>query len=166
MKNYHRIITLIPIIIFLTSASCKKDEIDTGFTCKVNGVRWRPFVDDFKLQETQCHFTNNNEELFVFARNTNKNEAIGFVIYTQGIKILIGKYNLDQKQIMRGFFDERIPGQEFRTGNGYSGILEIKSIDEINKRMIGTFYFSAFNETTKQKVEITSGTFNLRYVNY
>lgn len=150
----------------LTSASCKKDEIDTGFTCKVNDNRWLPFANDFKLQETECHFTNNNEELFVFARNTNRNEAIGFGIYTQGIKIQTGKYNLDQKQIMRGFFDERIPGQEFRTGNGYSGILEIKSIDETNKRMTGTFYFDAYNETTKQTVKITSGTYNLKYVNY
>ncbi|KHJ37373.1 hypothetical protein PBAC_24410 [Pedobacter glucosidilyticus] len=166
MKNLIKLITCLPVIIFLSAASCKKDEIDAGFTCKVNGERWRPFADDFKLQETECHLTNNNEELFIYARNTSRNEAIGFGVFTKGTKIKVGKYNLDQKQIMRGFFDERIPGEDFRTGNGYVGILDIITIDETNKRMTGTFFYDAYNEKTKQTVKITSGTFNLKYVNF
>ncbi|WP_262713590.1 DUF6252 family protein [Pedobacter aquae] len=87
-------------------------------------------------------------------------------IYTSGVKIKVGFYNLNQIQIMSAKFDELIPGEDFRTGNGYEGVLEIKSIDTVNRRMTGTFYFDPYNEKTKQTVKITSGTFNLKYVNF
>ncbi|KHJ37372.1 hypothetical protein PBAC_24400 [Pedobacter glucosidilyticus] len=168
MKNLIKLITCLPVIIFLSAASCKKDEIDTGFTCKVNGERWRPFANDFKLQETECHLTNNGETLFIKARNTNSREHLGILVSTPGILISTKYYTINSNMFLSGTYDSNSsgPGDYFQTNSSYTGQVEIKSIDTVNKRMTGTFFYDAYNEKTKQTVKITSGTFNLKYVNF
>ena len=168
MKNLPYFFSLLPIIVLLFISSCDKDEIDTGFTCKVNGDRWRPFVDDFKLSETECHLTDNGETLFIKARNTNRRESFGILISTPGILISTKTYVINSDRFFSATYYENSsgPGDYYQTNSEYKGRIEIKNIDEVNKRITGTFYFDAYNEKTKQTVKISNGTFNIRYFNF
>ncbi|WP_069661299.1 DUF6252 family protein [Arcticibacter eurypsychrophilus] len=148
--------------------ACKKsnNEPDSGFKCKLNGKKWRPYNDDFKSREAEIHLQNNGQEIFILATNSRSLEAIGVGIYTPGKRILPGKYTLDGKTGPRGFYDNNATHESFYTQSGYEGVLEILKIDTVKLRISGTFYFKAYDETTKLSVDVTKGEFNLAYVTY
>ena len=148
--------------------ACKKSnsEPDPGFQCKLNGKTWRPYNDDFKSSEAEIHLLNNGESIFIQASNSRSREAFGIGIYSPGKPITPGKYILDRKTDFRGFYERRTTQELFYTGSGYEGVLEILKIDKVKSRISGTFYFKAYNETSKSMVDITKGKFNLEYFNF
>lgn len=165
MKN---LIVLFAIVPFLFGASCKDETVqpDIAFACKINGKDWRPYENDFKLQETECHLTNNGTELFVFARNTTSREHIGFIVSTQGLPVQKGTYNINSDRYYVGFYNRNATSLNFSTGNGYEGTVEIKNINHTDRSIQGSFNFKAFNATSQEVVIITEGRFNLKYTNY
>ena len=79
MKNL--ILTLIILLcVLLTSISCKKSNAlkNGGFSCKVNGQLWSPYVDDFKLQPTECIISQEGKSISIYARNTKKENTFRF----------------------------------------------------------------------------------------
>ncbi|WP_069660444.1 DUF6252 family protein [Arcticibacter eurypsychrophilus] len=148
--------------------ACKKsnNEPDSGFKCKVNGKTWRPYNDDFKSREAEIHLQHNGEDIFIQATNSRSREAVGVGIYTPGKRILPGKYTLDSKTGRRGFYDKNATHESFYTQSGYEGVLEILKIDTIKSRISGTFYFKAYDETSKLSVDVTKGEFNLTYFRF
>lgn len=165
MKLKMVILLLFP---FLIAVSCKKDgdEIDSGFVCKLNGKTWRPYVDDFKLQETQAHIIDKGATFYVLARNTRSREHISFAVSNSGKMVQIGTYELNSMKAPVGLYDKNDFQGVYSTKPGYEGTLEIIKIDDVLKRISGRFSFNAHNETTNESVSISNGSFNLPIVNF
>ncbi|WP_069660107.1 DUF6252 family protein [Arcticibacter eurypsychrophilus] len=148
--------------------ACKKsnNEPDSGFKCKLNGKTWRPYNDDFKSQEAEIHLLNNGQEIFIRASNSRSREGVGIGVYTPGILIVPGKYTLKSKTHFSGSYYRDATHESFYTQSGYEGVLEILKIDTIKSRISGTFYFKAYDETSKSMVDVTNGEFDLAFVRY
>ena len=165
MKN----LVMIILIPFLMGASCKpldgpEYSVNQSFSAKVNGKIWRPFVDDFKLQETSCQIKVSFDAMSIRARNTRSSETIFIILSTPGSKLVVGKYPLNSTQYKVGTFSS---GQnEYSTGSGYSGEIEISSIDTSKKKISGNFHYRCFNSVLNEVVEVSNGQFDLFYTEY
>ena len=165
MKNL-TLTLIISIFILSTTVSCKKSNAinNGGFSCKVNGQLWEPYIDDFKLQPTECTFTKSNTSIFIKAKNTKKKENFAILVSTPGKVISVGKYLLNSNIFLIGNYDK--PNGDFITGDGYEGEIEIIKIDSSTKKMTGKFFFNCYDKQTKESVSVTEGEFNLRYSEY
>ncbi|RYX85562.1 hypothetical protein EON73_02905 [bacterium] len=164
----NRLITLIlPLALFLSSASCKKDstKIESGFTCKIDGKRWRTYSSDFKKMEDECHITKNGESIFIKAVNTNSLEHFSILVESPGKIVTEGVYALNSDRYFYGSYRAPDVG-DLITGNGYEGQIEIIKIDKENSRIIGKFNYTCHSDLTKQSRTITEGQFNIMYYNF
>jgi len=146
------------------SFSCKKSAtvINAGFSCKLNGTQWSPHSDDFKNPSIQATFNNSNKSLLLLGINTNTREHIGIGLYTEN-GITDGIYTLD-KNTAQGFYNQNATGKQF-TSENMGGTCSIQ-IDKPNRTISGTFSFKAIDPSTKQTVDVTGGTFNVKYLTY
>jgi len=158
---------ILPLAIFLSSASCKKDstKIESGFTCKIDGKKWNTYSDDFKFRETNCQITEKGESIFIKAYNTNLSENFSIIVHSVGKVVAEGKYPLNSNAYFVGLYGNPTYGN-FITGNGYEGEIEIIKIDKDNSRISGKFHFTGYNDKAKQSRSITEGTFNILYLIY
>lgn len=165
MKNLYILLVLTP---FLFGASCKDETVkpEMEFACKIDGKDWRPYSNDFKKPATECHLTQSGTDLFISSSNTRSREDIGFIVNTQGLPVQKGIYNINSDRYYVGFYSRNATSQNFSTGNGYEGTVEIKNINHIDRSIQGSFNFKALNPNTQEVVTITEGQFNLKYVNY
>ncbi|TAG99762.1 MAG: hypothetical protein EAZ15_10650 [Sphingobacteriales bacterium] len=167
MKNL--ILTLIiPFCILFTSVSCKKSNALKygGFSCKVNGQLWEPYVDDFKLQPTECTITQEGKSIFIRATNTKKRERIVLLVSGTNKIITVGKFALNSKSGLVGYFYNVALQKEFTTGSGYVGEIDILKIDKGTKKISGKFYFNCYKTENNETLSITDGEFNIKYLEY
>lgn len=80
--------------------------------------------------------------------------------------ITVGKYVLNSKSYMVGYFYNVAQQKEFTTGNGYEGEIEIINIDRTAKKIMGKFYFNCHNTENNETLSITEGEFNIKYLEY
>jgi hypothetical protein len=167
MKNLF-LTLIIPLCILITSVSCKKSNALKygGFSCKVNGELWQPYTNDFKLQPTNCDITENGQTVVIKATNTNKRERFALMVSGTNKVITEGKYILNSKSYMVGYFYNSATLKEFTTGNGYDGEIEIIKIDRSTKKITGKFYFNCHNTENNETLNITEGEFNIGYLEY
>ncbi|RYX85561.1 hypothetical protein EON73_02900 [bacterium] len=156
---------ILPLAILLFSVSCKKDstKIESGFTCKIDGKRWRTSTSDFKVRENDCRISQKGESIFIKARNSGEDFAL--LVHTAGKIVTEGRYPLNSNAYLVGVYGNPSYG-DFITGNGYEGEIEIIKIDKEQSRISGRFHFIGYNDKVKQSRSITDGTFNILYLTY
>lgn len=146
------------------SFCCKKTTIasNAGFSCKKNGIQWSPHSDDFKNPSIQATFNDSNKGLLLLGINTNTKEHLGITVYSEN-QITDGVYTLNQKNTS-GFYNQNATGKKF-TSENIGGTFSMK-IDRPNRTISGTFSFKALDLSTNETVDVTNGTFNVKYLTY
>ena len=162
---YNQIGILILIIIFLISASCKKEHLpDYYFKCKVNGQEYIPDNCANCLTAKLLGDT----LLILGANRYVEYVVLGILDFPLQAKT----YYLDSTRTYGGggtaFYDNTIgnPSDIFRTDSLRTGKFIISTLDKTNKSISGTFYFEAFNSIQDKTVKITDGKFRLQYKTY
>ena len=161
-----RILYLFPILIYLSSFSCGKNNLkpDTPnpgyyFYCKVNGVDFYPSSHgDIWNRSLQCTYYGNS--FSIDATNAPINVSIGILDPLNNIKLMDYGYD-PQKYEIAGIYDKTLAADRYISSDIIH--INITSIDTTQKLITGTFYFDAYNETTNDSVKVTDGKFNLYY---
>jgi len=181
MKNYPKIITFVPLFIFLISVSCKKEkltkETQTGantFSCKVDGVIHIPNDEAFGPRAISASLSLNREDPNFYnlniLTNYSRNEPAENVYITlykinqigvyklSGNASKYGTYILDKLNKSTGFFGVTYDSRKFNNGE-----VSITKLDLVNRIVAGTFWFEATNENyPNDKFSITDGRFDLK----
>ncbi len=154
---------LLPIFfIILCATNCKKETPlgDFYFRCKLNG---QDYIPNNCANCNQCDFL--GDTTFFLGGNRGF-EAIA-VGYNDLNGIKEGSYLLAIFMNPKGgngiYKNSTLTDDIYKTDSFRSGKLEIKSMNKVNKIITGTFYFKAYNDYTKDEVNITQGKFRLKY---
>lgn len=134
-----------------------------SFSAKINGKVWRPSSSDFKAPAISCQIKVSFDEMSISASSSS--ESLFIIVSTDGKKIIPAKYPLNSDRYLVGVFSKSGP-IDFRTGNGYGGEIEIKSIDTLKMRISGTFYYTCFNSLLNESVKVSNGKFDIFYIQY
>lgn len=152
------------VFILVASLSCNKEKLPAFyFQCKVDGVLYEP---------DNCANCNSKELLgdtvLILGANKGSN-ALSIAILRHSI--IIGNYNLINvltENKGSAYYDNTIgnPTDIFRTDSLRTGVLNITELDKVNKIIVGTFYFDAYNIPQNKIVRVTDGRFRLNYRAY
>ena len=155
---------IILLSLVLLSSNCKKDPLPTFyFQCKVDGVLYEP--DNCANCKTTELF---GDSIILFGMNVS-NGGIGIAVRKQNLNQ--GNYNFSKLLLENnatGSYDNTIgnPTDIFRTDSIRKGIISITELDKLNKIIVGSFAFDAFNIPQNKIVLITEGKFRLNYKAY
>ena len=138
MKNYPKIITFVPLFIFLISASCKKEKLTketqigaNTFSCKINGVIHIPNDEAFSVRAIHTSLTlNEDPSYFNLSITTNysrekPSEQVYITLYKlkeigiyklDSTKFRYGTYLLDVLNNYTGFFGVTYNSRTFNKG--------------------------------------------------
>jgi hypothetical protein len=159
--------TLISLSLLVTvlAGACKKDELNDNFKCKVNGQVWRPSNTDIKYgHEAEAHLIDDGKTFFVAAYQENSRQVISFAIFLDS-EVVPGTYNLPGLKNSADY-EDKSQNLKFTAQPGYSGTLQILSLDRAKKTVTGRFSFKALEGNTKAVVDISEGEFSLQYFPY
>lgn len=153
------------LLVSVLIGSCKKDKVENNFKCKVNGVIWRPGNSDLKYgKEAEAHLIDGGKTFFVSAYQQGSRQTISFAIFLEG-KVVSGNYNLNGVKNIADYQDNN-ENLKFTAQSGYTGTLQILTLDEQAKIVTGRFSFKALENNTKAVVDISDGEFDLVYKTY
>ncbi len=145
-------------------ATCKKEDNPVTenlyFKCKLNGQDYIPSNCANCLQCEILHDTT-----FILGGNTGF-QTLGIGINDgQGIKVI--SYTLNEVIGRRGDYkSSTIANDRYFTDASHVGLLTISSLDKTKKIITGTFSFTAYNAIQNNTVNITEGSFRLKYTDY
>lgn len=165
MLGMIKIIIIIVLLVSVLAGSCKKEEVNNNFKCKVNGEVWRPRNTDLKYgHEAEAHLIDEGKTFFVSAYQEGTRQTISFAIFLEG-EVALGNYNLNGLKNTADYEDKSI-NLKFTAQSGYTGILQILTLDKATKTVTGKFSFKALENNTKAVVDISGGEFDLIYTTY
>ncbi|MCX3264926.1 DUF6252 family protein [Pedobacter agri] len=153
------------LLVTILASSCKKDEVTNNFKCKVNGELWRPRNSDLKYgHDAEVHLIDEGKTFFVSAYQEGTRQTISFAIFLEnevrpGSHILNGIKNTAE-------YEDKSKNIKCTSQLGYTGKLQILTLDKKTKRVRGTFSFKAVDNNTKVVADISEGEFNLVYNTY
>lgn len=160
-----KITIMFMLLVSILAGSCKKDELNDNFKCKVNGEVWRPRNTDIKnSHEAEAHLIDEGKTFFVSAYQEGTRQTISFAIFLQG-EITPGNFNLNGVKNTADY-EDKSKSLKFNAQSGYTGTLQILTLDKATKTVIGKFSFKALENNTKAVVDISEGEFNLIYTTY
>ncbi len=156
-----KILTLFVIAIITLAASCKKttdpSPNDFYFRCKING---QTYIPNSCANCITC--TIYKDSIFLLGGNAGF-EAIAIGIINKP-EIIQKPYVLNSNIVNGGTYkNSTTTNDRFDTDSLRTGILNIETIDKINKIISGTFSFVAYNPVQNKTVNITEGIFRLKY---
>lgn len=180
MKNKTLKIMLFTIMATSISLSCSKDRLPgltqegkNTFGCKINGKNWVPHggggfsgiepVNGGYQATYSFNTTSNNVFILAYNGKTNIN------IYLRSVE-KAGVYPLEfntldvtnqRNPFNYGYFQAE-DGSEYLTNRECTGKVNVIKADTLNNIISGTFYFTAINKNTGEKVKITDGRFDIK----
>jgi len=153
------------LLVSVMAGSCKKDKVNNNFKCKVNGEVWRPSNTDLKYgHEAEAHLIDEGKTFFVSAYQEGSRQTISFAIFLEG-EVRPGNYNIDGIKNTADYGDKS-KNLKYTAQSGYTGALQILTLDKGTKTVTGKFSFKALENDTKAVVDISEGEFNLIYNTY
>jgi hypothetical protein len=153
-------------LVTVLASGCKKyDELNYNFICKVNGDIWRPLSTDWKFgSEAEAHLIDDGKTFFVAAYQAGTRQIISFAIFLDR-DVTTGTYYFPGTRNSAGL-DDNGRNLSFTSQKGYTGTLQILTLDKEKTTVTGKFSFRALESNTKAEIKITEGKFNLKYVPY
>lgn len=153
------------LLLSLLVISCKKDKASNNFKCKVNGEVWRPSNTDLKYSgEAEAHLIDEGKTFFVSAYQQGSRQTISFALLLER-EVRVGDYSLTGIKNSAAY-DDAAKDLKFTVQPGYTGTLQILTLDKRTQTVTGRFSFKALENDTKAVVAITEGEFNLVYKTY
>lgn len=155
------------IILFVLSsifATCKKENSPASdnlyFKCKLNG---QDYVPSNCANCLQCEIL--HDTTFILGANAGF-QTLGIGINDgQGIKV--NSYMLNEVIGRRGDYkSSTVTNDRYFTDASHLGFLKISSLDKTKKLITGTFSYTAYNPLQNNTVNITEGSFRLKYTDY
>ncbi|MET3980483.1 hypothetical protein ABIB39_003082 [Mucilaginibacter sp. UYP27] len=167
------------IAVALTSATCKKEKINTGklppitqtgentFGATVNGKVFLPKVNFGNYTvKLAVSYSLNPQQLQMIANNTDSNDGFNFIFndvsfntgdIIQLSQLVVGKRNV----AMAGYSITRETGGSYDIVPPLTGTLTVLKFDVTQKIFAGTFSFEAVN-SLGEKVIVKDGRFDLK----
>ncbi len=153
------------LLVSLLAIRCKKDKASNNFKCRVNGEVWRPRNTDLKYSgEAEAHLIDEGKTFFVSAYQEGSRQTISFNILLER-EVGIGTYSLTGIKNSAAY-DDAAKDLKFTVQTGYTGTLQILTLDKRTQTVTGRFSFKALENNTKAVATITEGEFNLVYKTY
>lgn len=151
------IVILLSLSVF--GAQCRKGPITDSFY-------FRCFVDGKEYIPNKCAncitCTIYQDTIFILGGNRGF-ETLGIGINDK-YKIKVGTYDLNEITGRKGDYKySTLVNDRYFTDSYRTGMLNINLIDVNNKIIEGSFYFRAYNEYRNDSVNVTNGSFRLKY---
>ena len=129
------------------------------FGCLING-------EPFNVRNTSLQtaiYQGGILQIGAYIETNSKDQ--GIIIWLDR-EIEVGEtYVLNENVSSIGFFKDYISGcVDFQTFSPNSGTITIKSFDQNNFTISGTFEFKLFSNNCQENINITSGRFDLQYI--
>lgn len=132
------------------------------FSCKIDGVEWMPEQSE-EWSPNQFQYYEDTRFMELFAQKHSDEESISQSIAFDAKPIALGENKI---KFRRGIFKDWL-----NEGNciGYNldtlqpHIIDVEILDLENRRIQGTFLFTAYDEDCDQSVEITEGKFRFNF---
>ena len=158
----------------LSVCSCHKEplEFQNSFSCKVNGVDWKPEggtnatggIKSLSIDVGKFPFFN---AINIDALKNVRDSKTGDDIVYQGMGF-IAFFDINKSQILKGNTFYRYGPTNEGCSNYYSDSipsnnLKVIALDTLKKIIKGVFEFEATSPSCKQTVKITEGKFEVKY---
>ena len=159
--NHLKLFTLLILATIAIAASCNKTPTpapdDFYFRCKING---QTYIPNSCANCITC--TIYKDTTFLLGGNAGF-EAIAIGVINKP-EIIAKAYILNSNIANGGTYkNSTTTTDRFDTDATRVGQLIITSIDKVNRIIIGTFYFQAYNPVQNKTVDVTEGEFRLKY---
>ena len=157
----------------LSACSCHKTpvEFQNSFSCKVNGVDWKPEggtnatggIKSLSLDVGKFYFDAINNDALKNIRDSKTGDDIVY----QGIRFIVF-FDINKSQILKGNTFYRYGPTNEGCSNYYSDSipsnnLKVTALDTLKKIVKGVFEFEATSPSCRQIVKVTNGNFEVKY---
>lgn len=158
MKLTYTFLLLLSLFTILTASECRKTTTpEFYFKCKVDGQEYIPNSCANCLTCTILRDTT-----FILGANRGL-ETLGIGI-NDNTQIKVTTYVLNEVIGRRGDYKfSTTTNDRFFTDASHIGSLQITAIDKTNKVIEGSFYYKAYNSLHNTEVNISDGSFRLKY---
>jgi hypothetical protein len=159
MKSFHTII-LLSLFIVLTASECRKTLTpEFYFKCKVDG---QEYIPNNCANCLTCTIL--GDTAFILGANRGYEVVLLGKINHNGLPIIATTYLLNEIPEQRASYDNSPTVNDiFKTDASHTGALDITTLDRANKIIAGTFSFKAYNPLQQKTVNVTEGSFRIKY---
>ena len=158
----------------LSACSCHKTpvEFQNSFSCKVNGVDWKPeggsnATGGIKSLSIDVYKAYMAEAITINTLKNIRDSKTGNSIVFEGFNLHCNLAKNDKYILSRngrdGFYNYKNGCSDYHPDSTSNDFILIKDLDTIQAIVKGTFQFIAISPTCGEKIVVTDGIFEVKY---